>query len=273
MRLVAATLFFAAVAFGQKAVTLGELPAAVTAFEGNELHAPLPCTIEQIKPALNFGFRFQTGYVLRTSLDPYKGGKHHWYIVFRVTPEGGGQPVYFLDSIDIPRISETGFLGDSSGSFLVGEGRYDVKWSLLDDLGRVCRAEWTVDAHSSLGERSAKVTMPPGTVGDYSWRPALAVAPAPGMPARRITILMNAALPVRRQFGRLARVAVGSPAISQWETLVSVLSSLLEQIAGSSVRLVIFNLDQQREIFRQDWRTRRSMPPRRPTRSYSWGFI
>ncbi len=252
MRCVAASLLFASAAFGQKAVTVDQLPAAVTRFDDSEIHAPLPCSVVPIKPSLNFGLRFQTGYVLRTSLDPYRDGKHTWYIVFNVTPEGGGQPVYFLDSIDIPPKPAAGLLADASGTFLLGAGRYEVKWSLLDDLGRVCRTKWTVEAKLEGNEKSAKISMPRGTAGDFSWHPAVIATPPAGAPVRHITVLMNAAMPVGRQLPRRAQSGIDSSAVSQWGTLVSILGSLLEHLPGVSVRLVVFNQDQQREIFRQE---------------------
>ncbi len=244
MRYVAVSLLFATAAFAQKAVTVDQLPAAMTRFDGGADRASLPCSVEPIQPSLNFGLRFQTGYVFRTSLDAYQNGKHSWYIVFEVTPPRGDRPVYFLDSIDIPPGSTPGMLADASGTFLLGEGHYEVKWTLLDDLGRVCRAQWSLDARLAGNEKTAKVLMAPGTVGDFSWHPAAVTAPPPaGSSARHITVLMNAALPVRRQF---------TPAVSQWGTLVSILESLVELMPGVSVRLVVFNQDQQREIFRQE---------------------
>ena len=246
MRYAAAVLFCASTAFAQQVTTPDKLPAAVRAFDDSQAHNPLPCTVQPVKPALNFGFRFQTGYVLETSFDPYLGGRHHWYIVFSVTPDSSpGQaaspPVCFLDSIDVPAPRQTGFIAENTGAFQTGEGRYDVKWSLLDDLGRVCRQEWTVDAHLSASERSEKVAMPPGTSGDFSWRPA-ATANALTK-SRRVTVMLNAAMPVVRQVG---------PPTDRWEMVLSMLASLVEQMPDANVRVVAFDTTQQRELFRKD---------------------
>ena len=191
MRYAAAVLFCASTAFAQQVTTPDKLPAAVRAFDDSQAHNPLPCTVQPVKPALNFGFRFQTGYTFETSLDPYLDGPHHWYIVFRVTPENNaGPPVYFLDSIDLPaprQTGRTGFVAENSGTFQTGEGRYDVKWSLVDDLGRVCRQEWTVDAHLAASERSEKAVA--GSQGQ--WQAHRSRCPRPrraisrGGPARR----------------------------------------------------------------------------------------
>ena len=82
MRYGAALLFCAGTALAQQVTSLDKLPAAVSGFDDGRTHDTQPCTVQLVKPALNFGFRFQTGYVLETSLDPYLGGRHHWYIVF-----------------------------------------------------------------------------------------------------------------------------------------------------------------------------------------------
>lgn len=246
MRFAAALLFCAVNTLGQQVTTLDEVPAAVSAFDGSQAHPPLPCGVQPVKPALNFGFRFQTGYILETSLDPYVGSRHHWYILFSVTPDdsagrGGGQPVYFLDSIDVPPPRQTGFIAENTGAFQVGEGRYFVKWVMFDDVGRVCHQTWVIDAHLTAGEREEKIAMPPGTAGDFSWRPA-ATAKAVTK-SRRVTILVNAAMPIARR---------GGPPTDRWGILLSMLSSLVEQIPEASVRLVAFDTAQQRELFRKD---------------------
>jgi len=246
-------LVCAGASLAQHVTTVDKLPAAVNGFYASRTQTQLPCEVTPAKPALNFGFRFQAGYVLRTSLDLYQGGgKHHWYIVFRVTPEENpGEPVYFLDSIDLPADPQPGLIAVTSGAFFVGQGRYDVKWSLLDDLGRVCRQAWALDARLSGKERSATVLMPASSAGDYSWHPATVAPVVSGKHPRRITILLNAALPV-------ARKDAGT-AVSQWGTLLSMLASLLERMRADTVRLVVFNLDQQRELFRQEAFTAREM--------------
>jgi hypothetical protein len=242
MRYAAVLLVCTATALAQQVTSLDKLPAAVRALDDSHAHETRTCSVQPVKPALNFGFRFQTGYTLETSLDPYPGGRHHWYIVFRVTPQGNaGPPVYFLDSIDLPESLQSGFLARNTGAFQTGEGRFDVRWGLLDDQGRFCRQEWTVDAHLTAGERSEKVAMPPGMAGDFSWRPATSANTV--TKSRRVTILLNAAMPIA---GR-----AGQPT-DQWEMLLSMLASLVEQMPEANVRLIVFDTAQQRELFRKD---------------------
>ena len=239
-------LLCAGTGMAQQVTTLDKLPAAVSAFDASQAHAPLDCRVQPVKPELNFGFRFQTGYILETSLDPYVGGRHHWYILFSVTSAEGpgkdiGTPVYFFDSIDLPQPRQTGFIAENTGAFQVGTGRYYVKWAMFDDVGRVCQQHWIIDAHLSAGERSAKVAMPADTAGDFSWRPTAAASAI--KKSRHVTILMDAAMPMARR---------GGPPTDQWGMLVSMLASLVEQMPEASLRVVAFDTAQQREYFRKD---------------------
>jgi hypothetical protein len=131
----AAILLFAQAASAQTVVDPSQLPAAVRDLNPNQRHEPLPCTVRQVEPTLNFGLRLQTGSVLQVPVGPHSGAGHHWYLVFRVTPENSSrQPVYFMDSVDIPAVFEPESVAAVRGLFLVGEGRYQVSFSLLDDL-------------------------------------------------------------------------------------------------------------------------------------------
>jgi hypothetical protein len=237
-----AALFGLPAALAQQVTPPDRLPAAVSAFNDGREHPPLPCSIRTVKPQLNFGFRFQTGYKFETSLDPYLDGEHHWYIVFRVTPETHpGPPVYFFDSLDLQARSLRGLVGEDDGSFQTGEGRYRVKWALIDDLGRVCRQEWTVDAHLGFRERSEKVAMPPGAVDDFS-SPSMESSRT-ATKSRHVTILLNAGMPVIRR---------GAQPGDSWGMLLSMLASTMEQMPEASFRVVVFDSQQQRELFRKD---------------------
>jgi hypothetical protein len=216
-----------------QSVTLPErLPKAVRELSPGAAHGELLCAVEALQPALNFASRFQAGYVVRAPMNAYCGGGHHWDVVFLVTPrEGSGQPVLFTDSIDLPDDASSDAIEEVHGLFLFGEGHYHVKWSMLDDLGRVFRKEWDLEAKATGKER---ITMPSDTAGDLAWRSA-AEAPASAYP-QRVTLLVN-----------VARTA-GYP----WTTLLAVLEPLVEKLSTASVRLVVFDLPQQRDLFRED---------------------
>ncbi|HVY91795.1 MAG TPA: hypothetical protein VHA14_03560, partial [Bryobacteraceae bacterium] len=229
----------AAAAVAQQIAPIDKLPGAARIFETTQGAEPMPCTVQFAKPQLNLGFRFESKYTVRASLDAYAGAQHRWRIEFRVTP-AGRQPVYFVDSLDLSPPPEPGFDAIATGAFFTGEGDYDVKWALWDDLGRVCRSESKVEAH--LGTREhVKVLMPPDAIGDFSWQPPSEVRAV--AKTRRVTILMNAAIPIAKG---------GQQADNEWPALLAILSSLLERMPDANVRLVLFNLDQQRELLRKD---------------------
>lgn len=230
-------VFFVAAACAQQITPVDHLPGGAEAFDANQHHEPLPCTVTFAKPQLNLGFRYETTYSARA---PLAAGEHRWRILFQVTPRRG-PAVYFTDSLDLPGPSDPAFDAVAKGTFFTGEGDYDVKWSLWDDLGRVCRKNTRIEAHLTAHERNLKVEMPPGAVGDFAWQPASQGSAAPK--TRRITVLMNAALPIARQ---------RQPPDNEWPALLTILSSVLERMPEADVRLIVFNLDQQRELFRKD---------------------
>jgi hypothetical protein len=83
--------------------------------------------------------------------------------------------------------------------------------------------------------------MPPGVVGDYLWRPSAIANPASKL--RHVTILLNAAMPPAQR---------GATPIDRWVMLLSMFSSLAEQMPEASLRVIAFDTDQQRELFRAD---------------------
>jgi hypothetical protein len=152
-------------------------------------------------------------------------------VVFQVTPQDGNrQPVLFADSIELPD-DRPDATEEVHGAFLLGEGRYHVKWSILDDVGRVFRKEWDLDAKP---EGHEQIAMPPGTAGDLSWHPATAPS-ASGYPGR-VTILLNAA------------PTAGYP----WTNLLGTLAPLVERLSATSIRLVTLSLPLERELFHED---------------------
>ena len=63
----------------------------VKALEPQADEKPLRCEVTPIRPSLNFGFRFQAGYVVSVPMNQYSGTGHGWSMVTRITPEGGGR--------------------------------------------------------------------------------------------------------------------------------------------------------------------------------------
>jgi hypothetical protein len=237
-------LLTAAGALGQTLVNPARLSASLKDFDRGFRDLPLQCEVTPIKPALNFGFRFQAGYVVRVPMGQYRGPGHAWTILTRITPaEGTREPVYLLYRTVLPDIPQTKVVLELGGGYLLGEGRYEVAWKLVDDSSRVCGHHWSVDARLSRGERQVKVAIPPATVADFSLRGLPQMHQTDDAAPIRLTVLMHAA-PINPRRTRM------SPRDQMM--LLGTLSSLLERVPVRSVRLVVFNLDQQKELYRQE---------------------
>lgn len=228
---------FTAIAAAQGVIDPARLPKELRDFERPPGEVGLKCEVMPIKPRLDFGFRFQSGYAMRIPLGQYSGPGHRWGILTRVTPEGG-KPVYLLNIMRLPNVPKTKVEAEVGGSYLIGEGRYTVDLLLTDDTNRSCRKQWKVEAKRTHDEKKMTVRIPPGTVRQVGSRHA-AVKTESGAKAARITVLVHAA-PISPRSTRLR--------FYDREMLIGTLGPLLEQLPAASVRLVVFNLDQQKKL-------------------------
>lgn len=234
---------------GQVLVDASRLPAAFRDFTPEPGEGAFSCSVQPIRPTLNFGFRFQAGWVARVGLGQFQGKGHRWAMIARVTPEAGGKPVYLASAVVLPEIPKTKVTAEIGGGFLLGEGKYRVDWLMMDERNRVCRKQWSVSASLRLGERRARLLMPPNTVSDVALRGAPRLQPGHDADARRLglTVFLHAAPMSTRR----TRLRAGDRVM-----LLGTLSALLEQTPTRRVRLVVFNLEQQRVLLREDNFTR-----------------
>src|SRR5262249_17262596 len=187
--------------------------------------------------------RFQAGYVVVFPMRQFIGAGHHLDVTLRVTPDGA-PPSYLTQALDLPEVPQaTKADGVVAGSILVGEGSYRIDALIEDDQQRVCRADWRMRARQARAERNLTPLMPPNAVASLS--SAIPAAPRTGdvRTIGRLTVLLHAA-PLR------ARNAVLQPGDVQM--LTGSLAALLERLPARSVRVVAFNLDQQKELLRRD---------------------
>lgn len=248
MWVAVAMLVLAVAATGQVLLNPARMPARLLRFDASPGEKPLRCEVHPLTPTLDFSFRFQAGYSVRVPMSQFQGKGHMWGIVMRVTPEAG-PPVYLGSRTRLPEIPKTTVQFQIGGGFLVGEGRYRVAWQLYDDTGRVCRADWKVDARRSRADRKVRMALPPATV-----TPLYARAPGnhhDDAPPLRVTVLLDAA-PISPRRPRL------SPRDNMM--LLGTLSALLDRLPAQSVRLVAFNLEQQKELYRRDAFTADQVP-------------
>jgi hypothetical protein len=246
MRQVALFLLFTtATAFAQSVISERHLGSALGAFEDSAPPQGLRCSVSPIKPQLNYGFRFQAGFVVTIPMNQFQGAGHRWRLITRITPDQGERrPVYLSSTMRLPPVPATKVELQVGGGYLLGEGEYSVRQVLLDEAGRTCRRDWRVEVRRGRGESKVKMAMPPGAVLDVSLHGSQVAAPvADDARPMRLTILLHAA-PTTPRRTRLRTNDI--------LTLLASVSSVLERVPTTSVRLVAFNLDQQRELYRKD---------------------
>jgi hypothetical protein len=252
MRLLPVALALACTASGQAILPASQIGKVANYFDARPDDKKLGCEIKPIPAQLNFSFRIQAGYHVRLPLKQFSGPGHALAMASRVTPEGH-DPIYLLSAIRMPVIPKNRAEWDLGGTFLLGEGRYKVDFLIGDDLNRICRKSWNVEVKLDARERSLNLGLAPGTVGEISLRRWSAQNPEADVHrVPRLTVLLHAA-PL---YNRMTRMRGQDRAV-----LLSSLVALLESLPANSVRLVAFNLDQQKELFRQDVLTPESFSP------------
>jgi hypothetical protein len=210
------------------------------AFQSPQAGATLDCQFTPVRPALDFSFRFRTGYVLRTPLSQFRGKGRGWTVLLKVKPEAG-EPTFLAHTFHLPDVPDTRLLNEAAGGFLVGAGKYRVQAVVDDDRRRVCRAQWNIEAKFDSAERRLMPAMLPGSVAEIA--SALPGPPAAVPKIGRLTILLHAA-PLSPRLSKLQARDVS--------ILVGSLSTLVNQLPARSVRLVVFNLEQQSVLLRKE---------------------
>lgn len=230
----------------QRIVNPSRLGTVIAQLEGEPAgEQGVRCEVSAIKPSLNYSFRYQAGYTVTVPMNQYSGSGHWWRTLTRITPEGGGgKPVYLISRLPLPPVPKTNVEVSVGGGYLLGEGVYNVRWMMLDDAGRVCRKSWRVDVHLSRADRKVKVAMPRDTVWEIGLRGSRTLPQGTDdAAALRLTIFLHTA-PLSPRRTRMRP--------NDMVTLMSTVSSLLERVPARSVRLVLFNLDRQKELYRKE---------------------
>lgn len=239
-RASALLLFACAGTLAQRLVETNMLAPELRDFNASAA-STLNCQVIPMEPSVDFGFRFQTGYFVRVPMNQYLGAGHGWGILTRITPQSeGAKPVFLLSNFKLPEVPKTNLELELGGSYLLGRGRYKVDWLLLDDQGRTCRKQWTAEANLKGADRDVKLRIPDGAVWDYT---RLAGPRESSTGKYRITVLVNAA-PLSF---RATKLRPYDRAI-----LLGSLAALLESIPAKSVKISVFSLEKQQELFSEE---------------------
>ena len=208
----------------------------------------LKCDVFKREPFMDFMFRYTAGYYIRCTLDQFEPD-HDVVVLARITPQGGSSTTlgekFHLDSLP-PQVAEKlhGRLKHVtfalSGAFALGEGRYTVEVLLAERRGHQLRKNWTVNVKANPKEKTLAQPLAPNTVAPLISAPWEGKLTKGGL---RVTVLLHAASMNPR-----------APKLYAWDRafLLQSLTSLLKGIPCESVNLIAFNLDQEREVFRQE---------------------
>jgi hypothetical protein len=215
------------------------------------VHDTLKCSIQQWKPFLDFTFRFDAGYFVRCPLKEFQGQEFKLAAYTRVIPQDGARTT-FAEVMSVPAIpseiiAKTNLKQlraevDMSGGFAVGEGQYQVEVLVTDNRNRFCRKRWTIKAQRKHSQSDIPVVLEPNTVS-HIWPDPWDGKLVDKGRGYRVTILLHAT-PMNPRESKL-RV---------WDRafLMQSLRSILQILPCESVRVVAFNLDQQRELYRKE---------------------
>ena len=246
--LVSVTIWVLAVPMvkGQQALNAADSQRIAHFLDTDKSPDLLRCSIQPLKPLLDFALRYDAGYIVTCSFTRFEGRESHILIFARVTPEGGkalllGQYFLLPEERTNPRNLKQNF--QMSGGFAVGEGKYQIEVMVGDrETHRQSKKSWSVRVAGSGNRQAGQFAVPPASVLPIDVRPWPIKMDTTGK-GYRVTVLLDAA-PLNPR----------SPSLRAWDRafLLESLSSLLKEVPCASVRLRAFNLDQQHEIFRQD---------------------
>jgi len=213
----------------------------------------LKCDIKAWQPFLDFAFRFEAGYIVRCPLREFVSTGNTVVSFVRITPESG-TPIVLGDAYQLPssvaapisgraRIDQIREELDFSGGFAAGEGNYQVELLVSDRKAtRMCRKRWHVHIERKHSEKKVPIAVSDHEAVPLTFLPWNGSFDTSGS-GLRLTVLLDAA-PVNPY----------SQKMRAWDRsfLLSALSTVMSQINCQSVRLIAFNMDQQKEIFRKE---------------------
>jgi hypothetical protein len=224
--------------------------------ETHDVRKDLPCNVTPVKPVLGFDLRFHGGYEVNVPLKELAGSENRLTILFRVTPPGKSEPVYFVQHIHVPSIEEdTRGEATLGGTFDLGEGNYHVDWLMRDRSERVCSFYWDPEAILPPKDKQIALEMAPGVVTrsqeeQFTEDPPVERTQTAGPPLN-IKVLVN-----------FAPQNFDSPTLRPMDTvaLVSILRRISREPQFGKFSLVAFNIQEQRVLYRQSSSERIDFP-------------
>ncbi len=209
----------------------------------------LNCTVTPQKPQLGLDLKFHGGYGVSVPLHELQGDGNSLSILFRVMPKvDNAEPVYFIQQVRVPAIDDKS-AGNVTieGNFDVGLGSYHVDWLMRDFGGRFCSSYWDFEASLQTKDRRMTVALPPNTIRrteDEQFQNEPPVQRTQDDGPLDVKVLLN-----------FAPQRPNSPTVDPIDTvaLVSILRSISRTPRIGRFSLVVFNIQEQKELYRQDF--------------------
>ncbi len=207
---------------------------------------PLPVYFEALRPSLTYSFRFYAGYRIQVPYEEFRENGPALHVLARVTPaDGAHPPVCFFQaaSREQPMTAPDTTDYTMAGGFFLGRGRYRMDLAVVDSAERLYRKQVTFTAAPKRAERRLPLLLDPGVVQPLERLSWTRYASRSAGPPRRLTVLFH----VASLYGPRTTLRIPDQAL-----LLSSLATVLSGCAFDDIRLIAFNLDQQRELFRQN---------------------
>jgi hypothetical protein len=218
-----------------------------------EARKDLPCTVTPVKPVLGFDFRFRAGYEVTVPLKELADQAGRLVMVFQVVHPD--QPFYLWQRLSVPQIEGDAKGGaDLQGAFSVGEGKYHVSWLMRDRSGRVCSSSWDMEASLPSRDKPMPLDIAPDTVLSIEldpFREDPAVQRTGQADGLDLKVIVNFA-------PQDSSAAVLGAADA--DALLSILRSMARDPRVKKFSLVVFNMQEQRVIYRQEEASRIDFP-------------
>lgn len=223
-------------------------------FEAGHPRDDLRCKVERSEPVLGFDMNFHTGYQAEVPLAELADGENLLSVLFRVYPvDNPKEKRYFMQRFRVPDLE----IGEDDpppkgstylqGAILAGEGKYKVDWLMRDRRERVCAGFWTVDV-AGLPESASPVTLAAGAVRHAPAHPfeapvELYVPKEPDATSLHVKVLVHFA-PLNLRSATLQPLDMAA--------LASILRAISQDERVGRVSVVVFNVREQRVLYRQD---------------------
>lgn len=223
-------------------------------FEAGIPRDDLRCKVERTETVLGFDMNYHAGYQAEVPLAELYDGENLLSVLFRVYPvDQPKQKRYFIQRFRVPdmQIGEDDDPPKGSvwlqGTLLAGAGKYKVEWLMRDRRERVCADSWTFEV-TAPADAVLPVTLVPGMVrqapSDPFKTPAqMDVPKAESAASLHVKVLVHFA-PLNVRSAALQPVDLAA--------MASILQSISQHERVGKVSVVVFNVREQRVLYRQD---------------------